>query len=183
MDVLTAINSRASAIKLAAPGPTPEQLQIILNAGARAPDHGRLSPWRFVVLEGEKRKILGDAMSALRRRLSPEATEEELQKEGQKAMRAPTIIGVAAHTSPPGKIPEIERIVAVGAACQNMILAAHGLGLGTMWKTGQAAYDAAVKAAIGFGPHDHVVGYLYLGTTVTPGVPRESKADDFVVRL
>ena len=64
-----------------------------------------------------------------------------------------------------------------------MILAAHGLGLGTMWKTGQAAYDAAVKAAIGFGPHDHVVGYLYLGTTLTPGVPRESKADDFVVRL
>lgn len=183
MDVLTAINSRASAIKLGAPGPTRAELDIILKAGVRAPDHGRLSPWRFVVLDGDKRKILGDAMSALRRRVSPDATEEEVRKEGLKVMRAPTIVAAAAHTAPPGKIPEIERIVAVGAALQNMILAAHALGLGTMWKTGQAAYDPEVKKAIGFGPDDHVVGYLYLGTPETPGVPRESKLDGYVTQL
>lgn len=183
MDVLTAIDSRASAIKLGLPGPTSAQLDIILKAGVRAPDHGRLSPWRFVILEGDKRKILGDAMSALRRRLSPNATDEEVAKEGQKVMRAPTIVAVAAHTLPPGKVPEIERIVAVGAAFQNMVLAAHALGLGTMWKTGQAAYDPEVKKAVGFGPDDHVVGYLYLGTTATPGIPRESKLDGYVTTL
>jgi nitroreductase len=183
MDILTAINSRASAIKLGTPGPTRAQLDTILKAGIRAPDHGRLSPWRFVVLEGDKRDILADAMSAMRRRLSPEATDEEVEKEGLKALRAPAIVAVAAHTTPPGKIPEIERIVAVGAAMENMILAAHALGLGTMWKTGQAAYDPDVKKALGLAPADHIVGYLYLGTLETPGVPRESKLDGCVIQL
>lgn len=183
MDVLTAINTRASAIKLSAPGPTRAQLDTILKAGIRAPDHGRLSPWRFVILEGDKRSILSDAMSAMRRRLSPDASDDEVNKEGLKAMRAPTIVAVAAHTTPPAKIPEIERIVAVGAAMQNMILAAHALGLGTMWKTGQPAYDPEVKKALGLAPEDHVVGYLYLGTPETPGAPRESKLDGCVITL
>jgi nitroreductase len=183
MDILTAINSRASAIKLGAPGPTRDQLDTILKAGIRAPDHGRLSPWRFVVMDGDKRNILSRAMSEMRRRLSPDASVEEVEKEGLKALRAPTIVAVAAHMAPPGKIPEIERIVAVGAAFENMILAAHALGLGTMWKTGQAAYDPDVKKAIGLAPADHVVGYLYLGTPITPGVPRESKLDGCVIQL
>ncbi len=80
MDILTAITTRASAIKLGTPGPTGEQLDTILKAGARAPDHGRLSPWRFVILEGDARKILGNAMSEMRRRLSPNATEDEVKK-------------------------------------------------------------------------------------------------------
>jgi len=183
MDVLAAITGRASAIKLAAPGPTREQLDTILNAGIRAPDHGRLSPWRFVILDGEKRNILADAMVEMRKRLSPEASGEEAAREGLKAMRAPTIVAVAAHTPPHPKIPEIERIVAVGAALQNMILAAHALGLGTMWKTGPAAYDPEVKKAIGLAPEDTVVGYLYLGQPATPGVPRESKLDGCVIQL
>ena len=183
MDALIAINSRASAIKLGAPGPTRDQLDIILKAGTRAPDHGRLSPWRFVVLEGQARHVLGDAMSAMRRRLSPEATDDEVMKEGQKVMRAPTIVVVAAHVLPPGKIPEIERIVAVGAAMQNMILAAHALGFGTMWKTGAPAYYPEVKRAIGLAPEDHVVGFLYLGSTETPGTPRESRLDGCVIQL
>lgn len=183
MDILTAITTRASAIKLRAPGPTPAQLETILRAGAQAPDHGRLSPWRFVILDGEKRTILANAMTEMRKRISPEASDDEAKKEGAKALRAPTIVAVAARTSPPGKIPEIERILAVGAAMQNMILAAHALGLGTMWKTGQAAYDSHVKKAIGLAPEDAVVGYLYLGTPETPGTARESKLDGCVIRL
>lgn len=181
MDVHTAINTRASAVKLTAPGPTPQQLEQILSAATRAPDHGRLAPWRFVVLDGDKRKILADAMTAMRRRATPDVTEEEAQREGDKAMRAPTIVAVAARTNVPGKVPEVERIVAVGAAMQNMILTAHALGLGTMWKTGQAAYDEDVKRAVGLDPKDHVVGYLYLGTTATPGVPRTMDFSAFVI--
>lgn len=183
MDTLAAIASRASALKLAAPGPTPEQLEAILGAGVRAPDHGRLSPWRFVVLDGEGRNVLAAAMTDMRRRLSPEAEAEEAEREGLKAMRAPTIVAVAAHTAPPGKVPEIERIVAVGAAMQNMILAAHALGLGTMWKTGPAAYDVGVKKALGLAAEDHIVGFLYLGAPAAPGVPRESALDGCVTRL
>lgn len=183
MDVHTAISSRASAVKLTAPGPNPHQLEQILLAGTRAPDHGRLSPWRFVVLDGDKRKILADGMTAMRRRLTPGATDEEAQREGDKAMRAPTIIAVAARTNTPGKIPEIERVLAVGAAMQNMILTAHALGLGTMWKTGQAAYEEPVKTALGLDPKDHVVGYLYLGTTVTPGTPRTANLADYLIEV
>ncbi len=182
MDILTAINSRASALKLSAPGPTSEQLEAILKAGARAPDHGRLAPWRFVVLDGDKRGVLAQAMRAMRKRMTPSISDEELEREGLKAMRAPTIVAVAARTPPHHKVPEVEQVVAVGAALQNMILAAHALGLGTMWKTGPAAYDPGVKSAIGLAPGDHVVGYLYLGTVTTPGVPREANIDGLVIQ-
>lgn len=183
MDTLTAIQSRASAIKLGLPGPTPEQLETIIKAGVRAPDHGRLSPWRFVILEGEKRNILSRAMIEMRRRLSPECSSEDAEREGQKAFRAPTIIAVAARTNSPGKIPEIERVVAVGAALQNMILASHVLGLGTMWKTGPAAYESAVKVALGFLPEDQIVGFLYLGAPDTRGVPRDADLQGCIIQI
>ena len=181
MDVLTAINARASATRLAEPGPTPEQLTTILQAAIRAPDHGRLSPWRFVVLEGAKRMLLGDAMRELQRRQKPDASVEDLDKAAQKVMRAPTIIVVAARTTAPSKVPAIERVVAVGAAVQNMFLAAHALGLGAMWKTGDAAYDGNVRSALGLEPSDQIVAFLYLGTAAGKGEPRAVSLEGLVV--
>lgn len=181
MDVHTAISSRASAAKLMAPGPNAQQLETILMACTRAPDHGRLSPWRFVVLEGDKRNILASSMTAMRRRLTPGATEDDVAREGAKAMRAPTIVAVAARITRGGKIPEIEQVVAVGAGMQNMILTAHALGFGTMWKTGPAAYDEAVKTALGLDATDYLVGYLYLGTTAAPGTPRAAHLADYLI--
>jgi nitroreductase len=168
MNLLEGIESRTSALKLAAPGPTREHIETIIRAGTRAPDHGRLRPWRFVVLEGEARVKLGDAMAAMFRAKFPDASEPQLDKERGKPMRAPTIIAVAAKIAK-GKIPEIEQVLAVGAAVQNMLLAAHALGYGAMWKTGGAVYDAAVKALLGLAPEDHIVGLVYLGTTAAPG--------------
>ena len=152
-------------------------------AGARAPDHGRLSPWRFVVLEGEKRNILANSMAEMRRRLTPAATDEDVQREGAKAMRAPTIVAVVARTKTGGEIPEIEQVVAVGAGMQNMILTAHALGFGTMWKTGQAAYEETVKTSLGLDATDHVVGYLYLGTTAVQGTPRVANLADYLIPI
>ena len=168
MNLLEGIESRTSALKLAAPGPTREHIEAIIRAGTRAPDHGRLRPWRFVVLEGDKRAQLGDAMAAMARKKSPDAPEEVLAKERAKPMRAPTIIAVGAKIMK-GKIPEIEQVLAVGAAVQNMLLAAHALGYGAMWKTGGAVYDASVKALFGLAPEDHIVGLVYLGTIASPG--------------
>ena len=135
MDLLTGIQTRTSALKLSAPGPTREHIEQIIHAGARAPDHGRLRPWRFVVLDGAAREKLGDAMAEVLRARIPQATPEQLAAERGKALRAPTLIAVAAHITK-GKIPDVEQVAAASAAAQNMFLAAHALGYGVMWKTG-----------------------------------------------
>ena len=179
LDLLTAINTRASALKLDAPGPSREHLQQIIAAGARAPDHGRLRPWRFVVVEAAARERLGDAMAAMLRAKRPDATAAQVDAERAKVMRAPTIVVVAAHITK-GKIPEIEQVVAVGAAVQNMFLAANALGYGAMWKTGGGAYDASVKLSLGLEAEDHIVALLYLGTTVTPGPLVATPPDDLI---
>jgi nitroreductase len=168
MDLLEGIHSRISALKLAEPGPTRTDIEKIIEAGTRAPDHGRLRPWRFVVLEGDARKKLGDAMAELLRQKMPDAPESQLAAQAAKPLRAPTIIAVAAKVSK-GKIPEIEQIAAVAAALQNMFLAAHALGYGVMWKTGAAAYSPSVKEMLGLAVEDHIVGFLYLGANAAPG--------------
>lgn len=169
MNILEAIANRASALKLAEPAPTREHLEQILQAGARAPDHGRLRPWRFVVLQSlEARQQLGDAMAEALRAKQPDASEVQIAAERGKALRAPAIVVVAARILQ-GKIPEIEQVVAVGAAVQNMFLAANALGYGAMWKTGGGAYAANVKTSLGLEPEDHIVALLYLGTTALPG--------------
>ena len=174
VDLHTAIESRSSALKLMEPGPTRAHLEQIMRAGMRAPDHGRLRPWRFVVLEGAAREKLGNEIARLSLAKFPDSTPEQLEGERRKALRAPTIIVVAAKITL-GKIPEVEQISAVAAGVENMILAAHALGYGTMWKTGAPAYDAQTKAMLGLGAQDPIVAFLYLGTialagTATPAV-------------
>lgn len=180
MNLLSGIESRTSALKLCAPGPTREHIEQIIGAGLRAPDHGRLRPWRFVVLEGTAREKLGEAMATMLLAKLPQATQEQLDTERRKVMRAPTIIAAGAKIAR-GKIPEIEQISAVSAGVENMFLAAHALGYGAMWKTGAAAYDANVKAMLRLAPEDHIVAFLYLGTIVTPG-PRVAVAPEGMVR-
>lgn len=179
MELLTGIESRASALKLSAPGPKREHIEQIIRAGVRAPDHGRLRPWRFVVLEGAAREQLGDAMARMLRDKMPQATDEQLAAERGKVMRAPTIVVVGAKIAK-GKIPEIEQVGAVAAAVQNMLLAAQALGYGAMWKTGGPAYDASVKAMYDLAPEDHIVAFLYLGTTTTPGPVIPAPTDGIV---
>jgi len=181
MDLLEGIRSRASALKLGEPGPSPEHLEEILRAGLRAPDHGRLKPWRFVVLEGQTKSRLADAMAEMLRRKQPQATQAQLDAERAKTARAPTIVVVAARITK-GKIPEIEQVCSVAAGVQNMFLAAHALGYGAMWKTGAAAYDPEVKKALGLLPDDHIVAMLYLGTPITPGTVVPHALDDALIR-
>jgi len=141
-------------------------------AGTRAPDHGKLAPWRFVVLEGEGRNALANAMAEMLRANKPDATEAQLAAEREKPLRAPTIIAVAAHLTRGHKVPEHEQVQAVAAAVQNMFLTAHALGHGAMWKTGIAARSAIVNRALGLEADDEVVAFLYLGKNATPGPVR-----------
>ncbi len=175
MDALTAIESRSSATKLVEPGPSREQVERLLHAAVRAPDHGRLAPWRFAVLAGDARNVLGEAMAAAQLARAPDSAPEVLDGERRKALRAPLIIAAAAATRAHPKVPDVEQVAAVCAAIENLILAAHALGLGTMWKTGAAAYDPQVRAALGFGASDQILGFIYLGTAVAHAPVREGE--------
>lgn len=176
-DVLETILQRSSATKLAEPAPDRAQLETLLRAAARAPDHGRLAPWRFVVLQGEARHRLGDAMAEVTRQKTPDVGAEVLDGERRKALRAPVIVAVAAAARPHPKIPEVEQLAAVAAGIENMILAAHALGFGTMWKTGGAAYSPIVKRALGLDESDQILGFVYLGTAVTRAPVRVAEID------
>jgi nitroreductase len=165
MELLTAIDTRSSAGRLTQPGPTPEHLARILDAAAHAPDHGRLRPWQFIVLDAELREKFSFAAAAAKRVRVPTMSDEQLVAEREKVTRSPTVVVVGCTVRrEQTKIPEIEQVIAAAAAAQNLFLAAHDLGYGVMWKTGAAAYDPAVKATVGLAADDHIVGIMHLGT-------------------
>jgi nitroreductase len=167
MELFDAINSRVSAARVAAPGPTPGQLQMITDAAARAPDHGRLRPWRIIPVNGSSRELFATAVANARRARIPDLTDDQMVAERDKINRSPCIIVVGCAVKRDyDKVPEVEQVLAVGAAVQNMFLAAHALGIGVMWKTGAAAYDAGVKTAVGLSADDHIIAILHLGTRV-----------------
>ena len=164
MELFAAIQTRSSAGRLAEPGPSPDDLDRLLQAAERAPDHGRLKPWRFIVLKGAVREAFTEAAAEAKRARLPSMTAEQFAAEREKMSRSPAIVVIGcAVNREQSKVPEIEQVVAVGAAAQNLFLAAHDLGLGVMWKTGAAAYDSAVKATVGLRPDDHIVGIMHLG--------------------
>ena len=175
MQAIDALLTRRSAKTLTDPAPDEGALALLLECASRAPDHGRLRPWRFIVIRGAARERLGGLMAEQLRRKLPDASAETLQRERQKALRAPLIITVAAVCNAGAKVPAIEQILAAGAAAQNLMLAATALGFGVMWKTGDAAYDDAVKVALGLAPGDSIVGFLYLGTTPPVAVPSPTR--------
>lgn len=164
MDAIEALTTRRSPAKLVDPGPGEEQLAVMLRAGARAPDHGRLRPWRFIVLRGAARERFGAVMAETLAARVPGVPAEVLERERRKPLRAPVVVVVAAAVQPDHKIPVVEQLLAAGASAQNVLLAAYALGFGGMWRTGDSAYDARVKEALGLAREDAIVGYLYLGT-------------------
>ena len=163
MDALDALNTRTTAKTYGENAPSKEDLATVLQAAVRAPDHGRLRPWRFMLVEGNQRRKLGDLLAASAQRRVPGLSEGDLQRERDKALRAPLIIIVACRIVPGTKIPAIEQILAAGSAAQNILLALHALGYAAAWKTGEAAYDTEVKRALGFAADDHLVGFIYTG--------------------
>jgi nitroreductase/ketosteroid isomerase-like protein len=169
MEAIEALVSRRSAKGLVDPAPDEAALDQMLRAAIRAPDHGKLRPWRFILLRGEARKRLGEVMADAKRRSEPEVSAVVLDREREKLLRAPLVIVVAALIKTDHAIPVIEQILAAGAATENLMVAAHALGYGAAWKTGAAAYDNSVKQALKLTADDSIVGFIYLGT---PSAPR-----------
>jgi nitroreductase len=167
MELFDAIDTRSTAARLSEPGPTPAHLERLLRAAGRAPDHGRMKPWRFIAVNGAAREPFADAVATAKRARLPLMTDEQMELERGKIRRSPCILVVGCVIRENSKVPEIEQVVAVGAAVENLCLAAHALGYGAMWKTGPAAYDLKVKAAVGLAANDHIVAILHLGTKVS----------------
>ncbi len=183
MQAIDALLQRRSAKALTAPAPDEGALDLILASAAAAPDHGRLRPWRFIIIQGDGLARFGDLLADHLRRVHPSSTEETLQRERQKAFRAPMILVVAAVCTPGVKVPVIEQVLSAGAAAQNVMLAAHALGFNSMWKTGGPAYDEYVKSALGLEAKDAIVGFMYLGTDASkPDVTRRPPFQDLVRR-
>ncbi len=170
MNVFEAIETRTSVPILTEPGPTDSQWEILLRAGARAPDHGRLRPWRFLIVRGEARASLGDVMAEALRASKPDTPSEALDRERRKPLRAPALLVVAVVPVPHSSIPEIEQILAAGAAAQNILLAAHGLGLGAIWRTGAPAYNGDVARALGLPAQGRIVAFIYIGAPQAPAI-------------
>jgi nitroreductase len=175
MDTIEALTTRSSAKSYGDIPPTRDHVATILEAAVHAPDHGRLRPWRFMLIEGAQRKKFGDILAASAMRRNPALSAGDLQREHDKAVRAPLIILVACRVVPGTKVPVIEQILAAGAAAQNILLGLHNFGYAAAWKTGDAAYDPEVKKSLGLAVDDHIVGFIYtgggLGALFAPGKP------------
>ncbi|PLS75209.1 MAG: nitroreductase [Actinobacteria bacterium] len=181
VDALEAVWARRSIGRLSEPAPSSEELRLVLAAAAAAPDHGELRPWRFVVLQGAAKdgfgRVLADALLTRCRAKGVAPTDGQLCKERTKLGRAPLVVVVAAVRRPSDTIPWEEQFAAGAAAAQNALIAATALGYGSMWRTGEVAYDDEVKGALGLAAEDAIVGFLYLGTA-TPEVAKPSRRPD-----
>ncbi len=155
--------ARRSAGLLRAPAPEGDELDLILEAGLRAPDHGRLRPWRFVVIRDEARMAFGNCLADAVMRRDPATGPSLGERYRAWAARTPLLIAVGAAVRS-GSIPEIEQVLAAGAAAMNMLNAIHLLGYGGMWVTGANCYDPEVTAVLGLRAPSRLVGFLTVGT-------------------
>ncbi|NCC23121.1 MAG: nitroreductase [Alphaproteobacteria bacterium] len=159
------------AVNLGEPGPTPDDIERILTAAARVPDHGRMFPWYFLVIEGEARAQIGGVLRKAYPEEDPAAAEAKIDLESEKFLRAPLVIGVISRIRK-GRHPMFEQILSAGAACQNLVLAANALGFATHWLSEWYAYNETVREALGLDERDNVAGFISIGTPKKEPVER-----------
>ena len=157
-----------SAKAMTGPGPPAAQIDLILTAAMRVPDHGKLAPWRFVVFEGAGRAAFGEKLAALFREANPQAIEELVEAERRRFLRAPVVVAAISRAEGNAKVPEWEQVLSAGASCMALLLATHAQGLAASWLTEWPAYDARVRPLLGLQPHERVAGFVYLGTPAAP---------------
>jgi nitroreductase len=171
--VISTLLSRASVKSLGEPGPGDADLRLIFEAAVRAPDHGKLHPWRFFVVRGDARKQLSELFVAGVKRREPGASEAQIEKERDKPLRPPVTIAVVAKTVVGHKIPEIEQTLSAAAAAMNILNAIHALGFAAKWVTGANCYDPEFKRAFGLDAADQLIGFIHVGTPAEKTQPAE----------
>ncbi len=154
-------------------GPSPDgaEIEALLATASRVPDHGRLVPWRFLVIAGEARARVGEAIGTAFAADEPDCGPDRLDAERNRMSRAPLVIGVVSRARPHVKIPEREQVLSAGAVCMNLVLAAHAMGYAASWLTEWFAYDRRVLDGLGLDPGETVAGFIHIGR------PAEAIAD------
>jgi nitroreductase len=167
MDLFEAIRNRRSIGKVKPDPVDKELISKMLEAATWAPNHHHTEPWKFFVLTEEGRKPLGRILAKIAEETMGDQTESErqlfLKKQEEKVLRAPVIITVTVTPSSNPRVEPIEEFGAVSAATQNMLLAAHALGLGAVWRTGKPCYHPKMKKLFGLGENGAVLGFIYVG--------------------
>lgn len=168
-----------SAAFLGAPGPDEAALAEILGVATRVPDHGKLTPWRFIVFSGDARRQAGEALAGLFQRKNPEAPQKQVDEEKNRLAKAPLVIAVVSKAAPHPKIPEWEQILSAGNSAMNIVLSAHALGYAAQWTTGWIAYDEEAGRILGLAAGERFVGFIHIGTPTAPSPerPRPAAAD------
>ncbi len=152
---------------LVAPGPDPEQLREMLQAAIRVPDHGKLAPWRFIHVSKDQRRAFAKLLHKAYQAENPEPTRLEIEAVDRFAHQAPELIVAISSFVQGTKIPQWEQQLSCGAACMNLMLAAHAMGFAAGWVTGWAAYAPDVVKAFGRG-EERIAGFIFIGTPAVP---------------
>ncbi len=167
MEAIELLTTRRSVLArdLADPGPTTEELNSIITAGLRVPDHGKIGPWRIQIVNKNGQMALGDLCARLYQAQHGAAVNERmLEFERNRLQRAPVLLAVTAFVQVPHNIPEIEQRLSGGALCMNILNAAAALGYGAQWLTEWPAFDPDVKTMLGHDSETDIIGFIYIGT-------------------
>ncbi|HEU4663426.1 MAG TPA: nitroreductase [Dokdonella sp.] len=161
------------ARQLGEPGPDAAQLERLLQAAVRVPDHGKLVPWRLLAIRGEARARLGRCLADIHLRQQPDVAPSALEKDRERFNAAPLIVTVIARIEAEhAKIPAQEQLLSAGCVAYNLLLGAQALGFGAQWLTGWAAYDQEVARLLGLGGDERVVAFVHIGTAREPAPER-----------
>ena len=170
-----------SANSLGEPGPSETELELILRAASRVPDHKKLAPWRFLVFQGEARAAFGEVLAATCRAEESDPGAFRLETEAKRFLRAPLVIAVISRVVENRAAPEWEQVLSAGAACQNLLLAATALGYGAQWITEWYGYSQGVRQALKLAENERVAGFAYIGTAKEKPEERERPALSAIV--
>lgn len=171
IDFLLTRNS-APIPELRAPAPSDTEIETMLRAATRVPDHGRLEPWRFIIYRGDARVEIGKKLAELAERREGPLAEGRRKQELARFSRAPLVIGVVSSPKPNAKIPQWEMFLSGGAAAMNLVIAANALGYGANWITNWYSDNEEGRALLGLAPHERVVGFIHIGSYDGPAPER-----------
>ncbi|MEM8771065.1 MAG: nitroreductase [Pseudomonadota bacterium] len=165
-DAVTWLRRRRStpADFLSEPGPDSQELSSLLTIAARVPDHRRVTPFRFLIFQGEARERFGDVLKTAYLKNEPDAEEKRLAVEEHRFMRAPTIVAVVSRVDRDHRTPEWEQVLTAGAVCENLLLAAGAHGYAAQWLTEWYAYDSFVTDNLRLDDGERIAGFVYIGT-------------------
>lgn len=162
--------------QLGEPGPDKATLDALLEAAIRVPDHGKLEPFRVIVLQGDAKRVFGERLAALSQRVNPHMPDSKREKERSRYHFAPLVVVVVARIAEDSKVPVIEQQLTAGCVAYNLLLGAQALGLGAQWLTGWAAHDRDAADVIGLAGNEQVIGFVHIGTPQIDVPDRERPA-------